>query len=556
MAYKWTFEKVGGRTRVYLQTAEDIRHLAELDQKMWTVLSCPVNGLEIPAESLSLMDSDGDGQLRINEVIAASQWLCANLKDPAVLFERKDTLPIDALVDEDMLKVAKALAGKENLISLGQVQAAMDAVTIEPAKVPEAPFEADVMAAYREKKAEYAAYFEQLKLAKLGLAPMPAEEAVVPMKEKDFLDMSAKVDAYDAAVAAAAKADADALAAGQAQYLPLRKLLTLSRDFVTLLHNYVTFDDFYHKEQNNLAVFQAGTLIIDQRACTLCIEVNDMSKHDAQAGASGMYLMYLDCTSRTLGKTKKIAVAMTVGEINSLYVGKNAVFYDRQGRDWDATIVKIIDNPISIKQAFWSPYRKFAKWVTDMVNKSAAEKDNKAFEDMTSKAQEVTANPEAAKEASKKQAFDIAKFAGIFAAIGMAVGFIGEFMVGLVSGINATPWWKLLIWIVAIMLVISGPSMIMAWIKLRRRNLAPLLNANGWAINSDAIINVPFGATLTEEVKFPLIKMKDPFAEKRMAWWKVLLIILAFLVGLAAALWLCNLCAPYGYPSPLPYFAA
>ena len=183
-----------------------------------------------------------------------------------------------------------------------------------------------------------------------------------------------------------------------------------------------------------------------------------------------------------------------------------------------------------------------------MVNKSAAEKDNKAFEDMTSKAQEVTANPEAAKEASKKQAFDIAKFAGIFAAIGMAVGFIGEFMVGLVSGINATPWWKLLIWIAAIMLVISGPSMIMAWIKLRRRN--------GWAINSDAIINVPFGATLTEEVKFPLIKMKDPFAEKRMAWWKVLLIILAFLVGLAAALWLCNLCAPYGYPSPLPYFAA
>lgn len=551
MEHKWTFETVGGRTRVYISTADDLRHLGELDQKMWTVLSCPVQGLEVPAESLSLMDYDHDGQLRINEVVKTSEWLCAVLKDPAVLFERKDSLTIEDILDDPMVAVAKEIAGDEKTIALAQVQAAIDAVTITPAEQPKAPYDADVMAAYREKKDEYAAYFEQVKLAKLGLAAEPAEEVKVPMDEKKFVEMGEKIDAYDAALAAANQADADALAAGQAKYQDLKKLLTLSRDFVTLLHNYVTFDDFYHKEAGRPAMFQAGTLVIDQRMCHLCVQVNDMSKHDLQAGASGMYLMYLDCTSKKLGKTMKIAAVMTVGEINHLYVGKNAIFYDRQGNDWDATITKIIDNPISIKQAFWSPYRKFGNWVTDLINKRAAEKDSKAFEDMTAKAEATAADPATAKEATKTQAFDIAKFAGIFAAIGMAVGFIGEFVASLVGGINATPWWKLLIWVAAILLVISGPAMIMAWLKLRRRNLSPLLNANGWAINSDAIVNVPFGATLTDEVKFPLIKMKDPFAEKKMAWWKKCLICLLLLLVAACVMWLCNCFARWGCVSPL-----
>ena len=59
--YKWSFANVGGVTRVRIQSAEDIRHLGELDKKMWTVLSCPVDGLEISSESLKAMDVDGDG---------------------------------------------------------------------------------------------------------------------------------------------------------------------------------------------------------------------------------------------------------------------------------------------------------------------------------------------------------------------------------------------------------------------------------------------------------------------------------------------------------------
>ncbi len=537
--YKWNFANVGGVTRVRIQSAEDLRHLGELDKKMWTVLSCPVNGLEISSESLSLMDLDGDGKLRLKEVVATSEWLCATLKDPKSLFAQKDEIALDNIADAAILAVAKKIAGKKKSISLAEVQAVIDAITVPEQPVPAAPFEADVIAAYKEKSAEYAAYFEQEKLQKLGLALIP-EDAVKPgMKEKDFVKMGAQITEWEAAKTAAETANADALAAAKAEFMPLRKLLLLHRDFCRLLRNFVTFEDFYSGKET--ASFDCGTLIIDQRACHLCIQVNDLAKHDTQAPLSGIYLLYCNCESKKLGKSMQIVAAMTQGEIKNLSVGKNAVFYDNAGNDYDATVIKIIDNPISIRQAFWTPYRKFANWVEEKINKSAAEKDAKAFDDMTAKA-DAAVNKEGGE--APKPAFDIAKFAGIFAAIGMALGMIGTALAAVAKGLSGFAWWQLLIVFVCILLVISGPSMIMAWLKLRRRNLAPVLNANGWAINADAIISVIFGRTLTEQVSFPIVKA--PQLKPSMAAWKkwlIALCIILVLIGIVCTiLHLCGFC--------------
>jgi hypothetical protein len=71
--------------------------------------------------------------------------------------------------------------------------------------------------------------------------------------------------------------------------------------------------------------------------------------------------------------------------------------------------------------------------------------------------------------------------------------------------------------IIALLLMISGPSMLLAWLKLRRRNLGPILDANGWAINSRARINVSFGAAMTELAAIPKHSKRllaDPFADK------------------------------------------
>ncbi len=553
--YDWKFATIGGNTRVQLSSGEDIRHLGELDQKMWTVLSCPTKGFEMDETTLTLLDLDNDGHVKVNEIVAASEWLCSVLKTPDTLLPGKDVLKLDEIQDEAIQAIAKEVAGDKDEVALADVEAAIAAVTIEEQPLPEAPFAADIIAAYKEKQAEYNEYFKKKGLEKLGLAAIDPEAPVPGIEEKKWKEMGEKIAAFEAGTAAANDANAAAMAAATAKYRDLRKLLYLNRDFYMLLRNYITFQDFYSPKKDHKAVFQAGTLIIDQRACHLCMKVHNPAAHGTMAPASGIFLLYCTCTNKQHGKTLEIVAAMTMGETGDLYVGKNAIFYDRDGLDYDAVITKIIDNPISIRQAFWNPYRRLAKWIEDMINKRAAEKDSKMMADATKKIETTaTAEGEAKKEGlNMAQSFDIAKFAGIFAAIGMAVGLIGAALADFFSAF--TVWWHWVVFFVVLLLIISGPSMIMAWLKLRRRNIGPLLNANGWAVNAASIINIPFGATLTDMVKFPIVKAKDPFAEEVPAWRKCLYWLLCIAV-VVCGLWLGNLLnfGGKGIKSPLKCF--
>ena len=548
MNHTWTYANIGGNTRVIIKNGKDIQHLAELDEKLWTVLACPTYGLEIPDESLQLMDANGDKKIHVADVIATSQWLCQMLRDPQVLFRASDTLALTDIADEAILAVATPLA-EDGKVSLATVKKSIADVKIEAQPLPQAPYNAEVIAAYKNCQDAYAKYFATARLEALGLATQPADAVVPGMTEEKWTEMGKQIADYESNKSAIEAANAAALTAAQTVYKPLEKLLLLSRDFCTLLRNFVSFQDFYSKRGKALlgrgadndapwAIFQAGTLVIDQRACNLCLRVEDMAKHNTQAPESGMFLIYCQCTHHASGQQMQIVAAMTIGDIRNLKVGKNALFYDRQGRDWEAEVIKIIDNPISIGQAFWSPYRKLGEWVSGLITKSAAEKEKKSFADMTAKLQ----TPPAAGQSAPAQPFDVAKFAGIFAAIGLAIGSIGTFLTSLLSEVKEMHAWALLI-VPAILIVVSGPSMILAWMKLRKRNLAPLLNANGWAINADAIISVLFGNTLTEQAQFPVLKLADPHAKikKLSKGGKWAIAIAAILLGIAAAvvaLWL------------------
>lgn len=524
--HKWTFITLGGVPRVSIHSGEDIRHIGELDKKMWTVLSCPTTGLEISEESLRLIDLDGDGKLRVKEVVATAEWLCSVLRTPDVLLQSADTLAVADIQDGELSALAQQIAQEKDSIAISDIDNAIANIKVDIQPIPNAPYPANVITAYKNQSATYAAYFEQEKLQKLGLFSIPEDTPKPGMTEKKFLEMGAQIAAWEEEKAAIETANTAAKVAAQAAFMPLRKLLLLNRDFYRLLRNFISFEDFYNKK--SIASFQCGTLIIDQRACHLCIRVSDMPKHNIQAPQSGIFLVYCDCESKKLGTKMQIVAAVTVGEVKNLCVGKNAVFYDNVGNDYDATVTKVIDNPISIAQAFWTPYRKLGNWITDKINKSAAEKDAKVMTNVTTNMETKAA---AGVDTTAKPAFDIAKFAGIFAAIGMAVGMIGTALAALASEFVSLTWWQMILVFVGLLVLISGPSMVIAWLKLRRRNLAPVLNANGWAINADAVISVFFGSTLTEQVKYPMVK--DPLAKQKKnmkTWQAVMLTILCFLV--------------------------
>ena len=99
--YKWNFTTIGGVTRVCIDDGQAIAHLNELDQKLWTVLSCPVQAIELDKKTLDILDSNGDGKIHVNEMVAASQWLTKIINDPDLLLKKDDFIPLSAFNEDD-----------------------------------------------------------------------------------------------------------------------------------------------------------------------------------------------------------------------------------------------------------------------------------------------------------------------------------------------------------------------------------------------------------------------------------------------------------------------
>jgi hypothetical protein len=317
------------------------------------------------------------------------------------------------------------------------------------------------------------------------------------------------------------------------------RLVRYHRDLYRLCINFVNFKDFY--DRGEPAIFQAGTLYLDQRSCELCLLVEDVAKHATMAGLAGSYLAYVDCTRKSTAEKFVIVAAFTAGDSDNLMVGRNGLFYDRKKRDYDATITRIIENPISIRQAFWAPYKKLVRFIEEMVAKRAAAGDAVAGDKITAAAA-AAANLEKAKAAAPGTPGAPAKKmdVGTVAAMGVAFGALGTAfatLAGYLSGLLKLPFWKVCLAILGLLLLVSGPAMVIAFLKLRKRNLGPILDANGWAVNAKARINVPFGTSLTGVPILPpgsQITHDDPFADRPSPWPKLaaFLIVLCFVYSL------------------------
>ena len=292
----------------------------------------------------------------------------------------------------------------------------------------------------------------------------------------------------------------------------VEKLIRFNRDLYTLCVNFVNFKNFYSRRTP--AIFQAGRLYLDQRSCDLCLTVEDAAKHAIMAGLAGAYLAYLDCVRKATGEKLGILAIFSQGDDDNLMVGRNGIFYDRKGNDFDATISKIVANPISLRQAFWAPYKKFIRFIEEQVAKRAAAADAAASANLQASAS-VTGGAAPAAGATKIDTGTLAAIGLVLTTLMGALGIIFTKIFGL------NPWWKVPLALIGILLAISLPSVIIAWLQLHKRNLGPILDANGWAVNAKAKMNVPFGTSLTQVATLPLGAQRDlvdPFGEKKKPW--------------------------------------
>ncbi|MBO4369296.1 MAG: hypothetical protein J5803_04275 [Desulfovibrio sp.] len=324
-------------------------------------------------------------------------------------------------------------------------------------------------------------------------------------------------------------------AAASEDIAELEKLTLFYCNMHRLLMNFVSFYDFYTLRSN--VTFRAGTLYIDGRSCQLCVPVDDIEKHSAMAAISQLCLLYCECTRHaedgTVTGTRTIMAVLTAGTDDVLIEGRNGVFVDNTGCDWDARLVKIVHNPISFKQAMWSPYKRISKMVGEAIAKFAA---NKSAEGLAAAQKGVSAIAQPKPQAAP---FDISKGVGIFAAVGIALGAIGTAIGSIAQALFSLAWWQFPLLILGIFLIISGPSVFLAWLKFRKRTFGPVLEASGWAVNTQLPINIKLGSALTACAKQPdnieRQSILDPFREDKEPhtglWISLLLLICAIAFG-------------------------
>ncbi len=242
----------------------------------------------------------------------------------------------------------------------------------------------------------------------------------------------------------------DAAEAGNSTaVIGLHRLIHYHRDLAKLARNFVNFADFYGRKDK--AIFQAGTLYLDQRSCDLCLSVDDASKHAAMAGMAGTYLAYCDCARKGSGEKLSIVAGFTGGDSDNLIVGRNGIFYDRAGRDWDATITKIVDNPISIRQAFWSPYKKLVRMIEERAAKQAAAADANSTAQLTAVANAPIPAPGTTTPATpQKSAFD----PSVIALISVALGSLAAAFASILALLGKIEHWQVPLAIAGIMLVV------------------------------------------------------------------------------------------------------
>ena len=300
------------------------------------------------------------------------------------------------------------------------------------------------------------------------------------------------------------------------QIATVEKLCLLQRWFLELANNFVNFSQLY--DPNRRSLFEEGTLVIDGRELGFSMKVTNRSEHRKIAETSRMFLIYVEITSKVVTSSHRekfeLVVAVTAGQRGGISVGKRGVFFDIEEREWDARIVEVVENPISLWEAVKAPFQRIAGLAAQKVERIAAretESIEKATEaglekiDATPAGEEKPSTGSAAAPVHKTSVRDLLLGGGlVFAAVGSSLAFI----VKTLSEVNPLHLGAVVLALGSIVTLSSG---LLGYLKLRSRDMSALLEAAGWAVNFRMKLTRRLGRLFTHRRGLP----KDAVKRRR-----------------------------------------
>jgi len=486
------------------------------DIKSWYAISCPTTGVRFDARTLELMDTDHDGFIRSPEVLSALAFLASkgvsveSLKTPdeslrdelqKVLARQADLArekPSSA--DQEALAAWEAKGKLPEVAVLGDDTAAAEAALGAVEKVVDTFFTPpDDMPLVTEEADRDLPLHDHLNPKHLEAVLNFAAKCVTPLlgdrdalSRLDYKAVKAKLAAYREWLAARPMMNADR----SGKLVEEERLLRYRLFLGEFLENYVTMDRLYG--ENGMAMFQMGILRIDGREMSLCFHVDGEAAHAALAEKSQCCVIYLKLTRKGEATERNLCAVVTAGTIGSLYVGRNGVFYDRDGKDWGAVVTRVIESQVSLSEAFWLPWRKIGDGIGATVKKFLGDKQAAALAGVQKGLGSAHAGG--------------AALASSVAAIGIGVGMCGAAFASIMAVLSRMTPLEILLSLVAVVMTVSLPSVILTWFRLRKRDLGAILNASGWAVNREIRFSMKRAAGFTKCAKDPFVWIWAVFA--------------------------------------------
>lgn len=317
-----------------------------------------------------------------------------------------------------------------------------------------------------------------------------------------------------------AEATASALALNEVQ--ALEKLALFQGHLLDICNNIVSCPDLYCADQR--ALFEEGTLIMDGRRFNLAVMVPDRKEHIAISNQNSMFVLYAHIEHKPTGQSLDIAVPVTSGTQGNLAIGKRGIFQHTNGTEWTARVIDIVDRPVSLREAAAAPFIRLGAVLTGKIEAitASAEKDL----DKTGAATlgplpgHAPASPPPAGGGSS-----LARNGGLIAGGGIALAALGSSFAFITKTLADLHWWQVISGLLAAILAVLIPSLIMAALRLRKRDLSCILEGSGWAINSRMRLTRSQRMTFTSSPGRPDNSLIEQHPFKWMVWAGLIILI-------------------------------
>lgn len=511
-----SFARFGDALHLQITSAKHLEQICKLDHALWVANNAPVDTINCDKNFLNILDADNNNRITPNELCQAIRLLLDSLKEHSGINDKSDTLTLDSINTEtqqgtQLLENAKQLlktpdAKEITLDTVKQLKSQTEKLPVSETGIvlPDATDDIELKMLISDAISLTGGAFHSSGRTGLSqdLLNKFLDEFVSETSEQGLAVLGAdKIKKYSDPKFKAQVLELISKKTETEQKLQtirsVENIILLQANIIEFTNNFVSFPHLYNPKSR--AAFEMGTLVMDGRRFNFALKVADRAQHAIVSKTSNIFVLYVE-VYKSSGQKTVIAVPVTSGGKGNLCIGKRGVFYDIDNKEFDACVVDIIENPISFREAIVAPFKRIGKLLSGKIESitTAAEKklDGQTASALNKLTSERTSEPAPQQKAAAP---------GMLMGVGVAIAALGSAFAYIAKTLADTEnLLKLLIAVFAAIGAVILATAIVAFLKLKKRDLSSVLEGSGWGINARMRLTLKQSRYFTQRPKLPL----------------------------------------------------